>query len=230
MIETLRYLFEVRGAPKHIRSDNGPEFIAKALRAWLAESGVKTLYIEPSSPWQNGFNESLNGKLRDELLNGELFTSLQEAKLVTEDYRLAYNHRRPHGSLGYETPAAYVGKVGGLPASATPSYTYAKAYGGQPLHDIRVGYCTAQASLGRSLPHGRGAAHGSPSHQVCRSISGTADDGPLCASQSGTAGVVWSLVCAADAITTGAERCSPTPVTMSSNRRRMLFHRWWRAT
>ncbi len=120
VIETLRYLFEVRGSPEHIRSDNGPEFIAKALRAWLAESGVKTLYIEPGSPWQNGFNESFNGKLRDELLNGELFTSLTEAKVVTEDWRMAYNHRRPHSSLGYETPAAYAAKVRGLPSSATP--------------------------------------------------------------------------------------------------------------
>ena len=120
VIETLRYLFEVRGMPEHIRSDNGPEFIAKALRTWLAESGVKTLYIEPGAPWQNGFNESFNGKLRDELLNGELFTSLTEAKLVTEDYRLEYNHRRPQSSLGYETPAAYAARVRGLPASATP--------------------------------------------------------------------------------------------------------------
>ena len=125
VIETLRYVFEVRGAPEHIRSDNGPEFIAKALRTWLAESGVKTLYIEPGAPWQNGFNESFNGKLRDELLNGELFTSLTEAKLVTEDYRLEYNHRRPHSSLGYETPAAFAVTVSGRTgevgkASATP--------------------------------------------------------------------------------------------------------------
>ena len=125
VIETLRYVFEVRGAPEHIRSDNGPEFIAKALRTWLAESGVKTLYIEPGAPWQNGFNESFNGKLRDELLNGELFTSLKEAKVVTEDYRLEYNHRRPHSSLGYETPAAFAATVGGRTrevseASATP--------------------------------------------------------------------------------------------------------------
>jgi len=90
------------------------------MRAWLAESGVKTLYIEPGSPWQNGFNESFNGKLGDELLNGELFTSLTEAKVVTEDWRMAYNHRRPHSSLGYETPAAYAAKVGGLPVSAPP--------------------------------------------------------------------------------------------------------------
>jgi len=107
LIETLRYLFEVRGAPQHIRSDNGPEFIAQALRRWLAESGVGTLYIAPGAPWENGFNESFNSRLRDELLNAELFTSLQEAKVVTEDYRLEYNHRRPHSSLGYQTPAEF---------------------------------------------------------------------------------------------------------------------------
>ena len=107
VIETLAYLFEIRGAPEHIRSDNGPEFIAHALRRWLSEAGVKTLYIEPGAPWENGFNESLNSRFRDELLNGELFTSLQEAKVVTEDYRLEYNHRRPHSSLGYQTPAEF---------------------------------------------------------------------------------------------------------------------------
>ena len=121
VIETLRYLFEVRGAPRHIRSDNGPEFIAQALRDWLAVSGVGTLYLEPGAPWEtcperrrDGFNESFNSRFRDELLNGELFTSLQEANpsrlrawVVTEDYRLEYNHRRPHSSLGYQTPAAF---------------------------------------------------------------------------------------------------------------------------
>jgi len=107
LIETLRYVFEVRGAPRFIRSDNGPEFIAQALRDWLAVSGVGTLYIAPGAPWENGYNESFNGKLRDELLNGELFTSLKEAQVITEDYRLEYNHRRPHSSLGYVTPAAF---------------------------------------------------------------------------------------------------------------------------
>jgi len=107
VIETLRYLFEVRGAPKFIRSDNGPEFIAQALREWLASSGVGTLYIEPGAPWENGYNESFNSRFRDELLNGELFTSVKEAKVVTEDFRLEYNHRRPHSSLGYRTPAAF---------------------------------------------------------------------------------------------------------------------------
>lgn len=107
VIKTLRYLFEVRGAPKHVRSDNGPEFIAKAIRTWLAEYNVNTLYIEPGAPWENGYNESFNSRLRDELLNGELFTSLREAKIVTEDHRLEYNHRRPHSSLGYRTPAEF---------------------------------------------------------------------------------------------------------------------------
>lgn len=107
VIETLRYLFEVRGAPQHIRSDNGPEFVAQALRDWLGVSAVGTLYIEPGAPWENGFNESFNSRFRDELLNGELFTSLTEAKVVTEDHRLEYNHRRPHSSLGYQTPAEY---------------------------------------------------------------------------------------------------------------------------
>ena len=107
VIETLRYVFEVRGTPKFIRSDNGPEFIAQALRTWLAESGVETLYIEPGAPWENGYNESFNGRLRDELLDRELFTSMTEAKVVTEDYRMQYNHRRPHSSLGYQTPAVY---------------------------------------------------------------------------------------------------------------------------
>ena len=118
LIETLRYVFEVRGAPQFIRSDNGPEFVAQALREWLAASEVGTLYIEPGAPWENGYNESFNGKFRDELLNRELFTSLKEAKVVTEDYRLEYNHRRPHSSLKYMTPAAFAascGRAGGAP-------------------------------------------------------------------------------------------------------------------
>ena len=107
VIETLKYLFEVRGAPRYIRSDNGPEFIAQAIRAWLEASKVTTLYIEPGSPWENAYIESFNSRLRDELLNRELFMSLPEAKVLSEDYRLLYNHRRPHSALGYQTPAAF---------------------------------------------------------------------------------------------------------------------------
>ena len=95
VIGVLRELFLVRGVPRHIRSDNGPEFIAKQLRRWLEDHRVGPLYIEPGAPWENGYNESFNGKLRDECLNLELFTSLREAKVVIQDFQLEYNHRRP---------------------------------------------------------------------------------------------------------------------------------------
>ncbi len=107
IIDVLKYLFDVRGAPQFIRSDNGPEFIAHAIRDWLKESEVATLFIEPGSPWENAYCESFNSRLRDELLDRELFTSLLEAKFVTGEYRLDYNHRRPHSSLDYMTPAAF---------------------------------------------------------------------------------------------------------------------------
>jgi putative transposase len=107
VVRTLRELFELRGAPAHIRSDNGPEFIAHAVRDWLAANRVGPLYIEPGAPWQNGVGESFNGKLRDECLDLELFTGLREARVVIGDYRLHYNHHRPHSSLDYRTPAAF---------------------------------------------------------------------------------------------------------------------------
>jgi len=107
VVETLRYLVELRGAPKFIRSDNGPEFIAQAVREWLKEAGVSTLYIEPGSPWENAYSESFNSRLRDELLNREIFDSVTEACVLTEDYRMEYNHRRPHSGLGYQTPAEF---------------------------------------------------------------------------------------------------------------------------
>jgi len=107
VIEVLRELMLVRGVPSFIRSDNGPEFVAGRVRVWLEEHGVGPLYIEPGAPWENGYNESFNGTLRDECLNLEVFASLAEAKVVIEDFRLEYNHRRPHSSLGYLTPAAY---------------------------------------------------------------------------------------------------------------------------
>ncbi len=96
----------VRGIPEHIRSDNGPEFIAKELRNWLGKLGTKTLYIEPGSPWENGYCESFNGKLRDEFLNGEIFYSLKEAQILTERWRMEYNTERPHSALGYRPPAS----------------------------------------------------------------------------------------------------------------------------
>ena len=108
VIEALCDLFIVRGIPAHIRSDNGPEFIAAALREWITAVGAKTAYIEPGSPWENGYVESFNGKLRDELLDGEIFYTLNEAKIVIEAWRRHYNTVRPHSSLGYKPPAPEV--------------------------------------------------------------------------------------------------------------------------
>jgi putative transposase len=105
VIEQLYDLFLLRGVPEYIRSDNGSEFTAKAIRKWLADLKVTTLYIEPGSPWENGYNESFNGKLQDELLKREIFMTLKEAKILAERWRYEYNHIRPHSSLGYRPPA-----------------------------------------------------------------------------------------------------------------------------
>ncbi len=105
VLERLAELFVNRGVPDHIRSDNGPEFTAQAVREWLGRIGVKTLFIEPGSPWENGYVESFNGKLRDELLNGEIFYTLKEAEVLIEGWRQQYNRVRPHSSLGYRPPA-----------------------------------------------------------------------------------------------------------------------------
>ena len=105
VLHCLARLFTKRQPPQHIRSDNGPEFIARAVRNWLGKLKVTTLYIEPGSPWENGYNESFNGKLRDELLNGEIFYSLKEAQILIERWRQHYNTVRPHSALGYRPPA-----------------------------------------------------------------------------------------------------------------------------
>jgi putative transposase len=105
VLERLSDLFIQRGVPEHIRSDNGSEFTAKKVKDWLHRVGVKTLYIEPGSPWENGYIESFNGKLRDELLDREIFDTLQEAKVLIERWRREYNTVRPHSSLGYRPPA-----------------------------------------------------------------------------------------------------------------------------
>ena len=105
VLHCLTELFVTRGQPDYLRSDNGPEFTSKAVREWLSRVGVKTLYIEPGSPWENGYNESFNGKLRDELLNGEIFYTLKEAQILIERWRHEYNTVRPHSALGYKPPA-----------------------------------------------------------------------------------------------------------------------------
>lgn len=130
VLACLTELFTKHGPPDHIRSDNGAEFTAIAVREWLPKVGVKTLFIEPGSPWENGYNESFNGKLRDELLNGEIFYTLKEAKVLIEQWRTHYNTVRPHSSLGYRPPAP--GAI--LPAPQAPNYLDAASMqkGNQP--------------------------------------------------------------------------------------------------
>ena len=105
VLDKLYDLFLFRGVPEHIRSDNGPEFTARAVRRWLSRMKVKTLFIEPGSPWENGYIESFNGKLRDELLNREIFTTLEEARVLLAQWKEEYNHVRPHSARGYKPPA-----------------------------------------------------------------------------------------------------------------------------
>lgn len=135
VIDVLSELFLTRGVPGHIRSDNGPEFVAEAVRKWIAAVGAKTAYIEPGSPWENGYVESFNARLRDELLNGEIFYSLREAQIVIESWRRHYNAVRPHQSLGYTPPApeVFIPMLAAWPhsrATPAPSSTQHLAEGG----------------------------------------------------------------------------------------------------
>ena len=123
VMDVLTGLFITRGIPDHIRSDNGSEFTAKSIRTWLPKLGIKTLYIEPGSPWENGYNESFNGRLRDECLNGETFHTLKEAQVILEQWRHHYNHIRPHTSLGYRPPAPLARmKEGAFAYAPAPSF------------------------------------------------------------------------------------------------------------
>jgi putative transposase len=108
VIDVLSDLFLIRGVPAHVRSDNGPEFVAEAVQKWIGAVGASTAYITPGSPWENGYVESFNARLRDELLNGEIFCSLREAQIIIEQWRRHYNQERPHSSLGYKPPAPEV--------------------------------------------------------------------------------------------------------------------------
>jgi putative transposase len=129
VIDVLSDLFILRGVPGHIRSDNGPEFVAKEVQKWITAVGAKTAYIAPGSPWENGSVESFNARLRDELLNGEIFPSLREAQVVIESWRRHYNTVRPHASLGFRPPApevfvpALAAWPAPLPRSAPPKPT-----------------------------------------------------------------------------------------------------------
>jgi putative transposase len=112
VLRTLASVFRSRGEPAFIRSDNGPEFIARAIKEWLEVSGVRTLYIKPGSPWENAYSETFISRFSDELLKREVFADLLEAKVLVEDYRGHYNHHRPHSALGYRTPAEFAMAVG----------------------------------------------------------------------------------------------------------------------
>jgi transposase InsO family protein len=120
VVNLVRDVMVIRGVPRHIRSDNGPEFIAGAIRRYLEGAGVRTLYIAPGSPWENGYAESFHGRLRDELLNAESFADYREARALGAAWKNEYNHRRPHSSLGYQTPAAYAASLAESPVGAAP--------------------------------------------------------------------------------------------------------------
>lgn len=120
VIEVLSELMLIRGVPRHIRCDNGPEFIARALRNWLQLAGVETMYIEPGSPWQNGYAESFHSRLRDELLSTEEFETLREARELATQWRMDYNHHRPHSSLRYMTPATFAASLSPPSSEAAP--------------------------------------------------------------------------------------------------------------
>lgn len=124
VIAVVEAAMEIYGVPEHIRSDNGPEFIAYAIQDWLENRKIKTIYIKPGSPWENGHIESFHDKFRDELLNREIFGSLLEAKVLVEQWRIEYNQDRPHSSLGYQTPEEYAARWP-TPLRATPSATLA---------------------------------------------------------------------------------------------------------
>ena len=122
VIKQLNQLVERRGMPEFIRSDNGPEFVAKAVVKWIEDRGFKTCFIAPGSPWQNAYSESFNARFRDEFLNIELFTTLIEAKVLGEEHRYKYNHQRPHSSLGDMTPAEFASRCSS-PLRTMPSTT-----------------------------------------------------------------------------------------------------------
>jgi len=121
VIDVLRYLFLVRGVPDYIRSDNGPEFTAKKVKKWLKAMNVKTLFIEPGSPWENGYIESFNSHLRDEYLDREIFVGIEELRYYAERWRLDYNHHRPHQSLGYMTPAVFAATAANVSGALPPN-------------------------------------------------------------------------------------------------------------
>jgi putative transposase len=121
VLEVVKEAVREHGAPDHLRSDNGSEFIARIVQDWFREHGIKTIYIEPGSPWQNGWIESFHARMRDECLNRELLLNLREARVVIEDFRIDYNENRPHSRLGYLSPNQWIEKQSSSPDSARPA-------------------------------------------------------------------------------------------------------------
>ena len=141
VISLVKAAIELHGAPEYIRSDNGSEFIATELQRWLAEAKIKTIYIEPGNPWQNGFVESFHGRFRDECLNREQLWTLTEARVVIEDYRNHYNQRRPHSKLGYKSPASYAANFNPSLAAVSPAKPgLPSARDGQPTAKLATSY------------------------------------------------------------------------------------------
>ena len=127
----LKKAIEEHGAPQYLRSDNGSEFIARIVQRWLAEKQIKTIYIDPGSPWQNGFVESFHGRFRDECLNREQLWTLTEARVVIEDFRHRYNHFRPHSKLGYQSTKRFAATTQSAPSPAPVALPYTYAADGQ---------------------------------------------------------------------------------------------------
>jgi len=144
VLDRLTRLFTQRGAPHYLRSDNGSEFTAKKVREWLSQLNVKTLYVEPGSPWENGYIESLNGKLQDELLDGEIFYTLKEAQVLIECWRRHYNTVRLHSSLCYRPPAPAARKPGLRKPGQTNALELVALLGGRSHPLLRSG-CPATA-------------------------------------------------------------------------------------
>jgi transposase InsO family protein len=130
---TLEYPFAPRGAPELVRSDDGPKLVAREIQHWLSRASVGTLYIQKGSPWENGYVESFNGRLRDELLSRELFLSLPEARYVLDAWREEYNERRPHSGLNWRTPGAYAASLAAPPVGAPPLPPEQPALPPQPI-------------------------------------------------------------------------------------------------
>jgi hypothetical protein len=172
-------LVEIHGAPLHLRCDNGGEFIADDLKKWLAHAGIQTRFIEPGSPWQNGVNESFNGKFRDECLNRELLANVLEAQCVARVFRDEYNNIRPHMTIGYRTPAEYraelLGQAPGsgrtcqagsslrLELASVPTSDHNLNPDHQPAQTLTAGGSTLSTEL---LPHGEGNLSQIPGRQV----------------------------------------------------------------